>query len=139
MEMNNLTSGSSRVPCSSRTCIRNSDPFLDERLTRWSSVQVEYTSPDETFSHFAKGSSCHYVSFFILRQIHSSLLHSGRIHMLRVAKLREQYWLIHAPSAITKIRSECFQSRRHMSKNRRWQVFPRVLLFLMNRHSVGLV
>ena len=52
------------------------------------------------------------MDFFLLRQIQSSLLHSGRDHML--AKLREQYWPIHAPSAITKIISNCVT--RHMSK-----------------------
>ena len=46
--------------------------------------------------------------------MHSSLLHSGRNRLL--AKLREQYWLIHALSAIRKIISKCVSCRRHMSK-----------------------
>ena len=33
-----------------------------------------------------------------------------------LAKLREQCWLIHAPSAIRKIISKCVTCRRHMSK-----------------------
>ena len=56
MEMNNLTSGNSRVPCSSR--IRNLDPFLDDGLIRVCVRLHKSSSPDETSSHYAKGSSC---------------------------------------------------------------------------------
>ncbi|XP_065939453.1 uncharacterized protein [Magallana gigas] len=56
----------------------------------------------------------HHVSTIILRQIHQELMHSGRNHML--AKLREKYWIIHAPSAIRKLISRCVICRRFKSK-----------------------
>ncbi|XP_062600652.1 uncharacterized protein LOC134262294 [Saccostrea cucullata] len=56
----------------------------------------------------------HHVSTLILNQIHQDLLHSGRNQML--AKLRERYWLIHAPSAIRKVISKCVTCRRQRSK-----------------------
>ncbi|CAC5422997.1 unnamed protein product [Mytilus coruscus] len=52
----------------------------------------------------------HHVSELILRQIHIDLQHSGRNHLL--ARLRENYRLINAPSAVRKLISKCVVCRR---------------------------
>ena len=111
MEMNVLTSGNSRVPSSS--LIRNLDTFLDEGLIRVGG-RLDKSSMPAQMKHLVIFPKDHHVSVLILRQIHSSLLHSGRNPML--ANLREQFWLIHAPSAIRKIISKFVTCRRYMSK-----------------------
>ena len=83
MEMNILTSGNSRVPSSSP--IRNLDPFLDEGLIRVGG-RLDKSNMPVQMKHPVILPKDHHVSVLILRQIHSSLLHSGRNHML--AKLR---------------------------------------------------
>lgn len=53
------------------------------------------------------------VPLLILRQIHQGLEHYGRNHMMAV--LRENYWLVHAASAIRKLVSKCTICRRERS------------------------
>ena len=109
--MNILTSGNSKDLCSRP--IRKLDPFLDERLICVGG-RLDKSSMPTQMIHPVSLPKDHHLSVLIPKQIHSSLLHCGRNHML--AKLREQYWLIHAPSAIRKIISKCVTCRRHMSK-----------------------
>ena len=93
--------------------IRKLDPILDSvgllrvggRLNR-SCMPVESKHPIILPKN-------HHVSLLILRQIHQDLKHSGRNHMMAV--LRENYWLVHAASAIRKLVSKCTICRRERS------------------------
>eukprot|EP00105_Crassostrea_gigas_P034805 XP_019918953.1 PREDICTED: uncharacterized protein LOC105318561 [Crassostrea gigas] len=110
-EINALASGNSHVNRRSR--IRNLDPFLDDGILRVGGRLHQSSIPAE-MKHPIILTKDHHVSTIILRQIHQELMHSGRNHML--AKLREKYWIIHAPSAIRKLISRCVTCRRFKSK-----------------------
>lgn len=87
-----------------RSQIRNLDPFLDDGILRVGGRLHQSSIPAE-MKHTVILPKDHRVSTIILRQIHQELMHSGRKHML--AKLRENYWISHAPSAIRKLISKC--------------------------------
>ncbi|XP_062616110.1 uncharacterized protein LOC134277820 [Saccostrea cucullata] len=106
-EINTLVSGNSSVSHGSR--IRSLDPFLDAGLLRVGGRLHKSSFPQEMKGPVILPKD-HHVSTLILKQIHQDLLHSGKNHML--AKLRERYWLIHAPSAIRKVISKCVTSSR---------------------------
>ena len=79
MEMKILTSGNSRVPISS--AIRNLDPLLDEGLIGVGG-RLDKSSMTAQMKHPVILPKDHHVSVLILSQIHSSLSHSDRNHML---------------------------------------------------------
>ncbi|XP_061163684.1 uncharacterized protein LOC133172867 [Saccostrea echinata] len=110
-EINTLESGNFRVSHGSK--VRSLDPFLDAGLLRVDGRLHKSSFPVE-MKHQVILPKDHHVSTLIIRQIHQDLLHSGRNHML--SKLREKYWLIHAPSAIRKVISKCVTCRRQRSK-----------------------
>ena len=114
--------------------IRKLDPILDSvglvrvggRLNR-SCMPVESKHPIILPKN-------HHVSLLILRQIHQDLKHSGRNHMMAV--LRENYWLVHAASAIRKLVSKCTICRRQRSSvgEQKRASLPADRLTLMSHH-----
>lgn len=110
-EISALASKNSQVNRRSR--IRNLDPFLDDGIVRVGGRLHQSSIPAE-MKHPVILPKDHHVSTIILRQIHQELMHSSRNHML--ARLREKYWIIHAPSAIRKLISRCVTCRRLKSK-----------------------
>ena len=89
--------------------LRKLDPLLDGELIRVGGRLVESKMPENS-KHPIILPKGHHISDLILRHIHVSLQHSGRNHLL--ACLRENYWLINAPSAVRKLISKCVVCRR---------------------------
>jgi hypothetical protein len=70
----------------------------------------ELTMPEEVKHPIILPYKSH-VTDLILKSIHLLVQHSGRNQML--SRLREKYWLIHAPSWIRKLLRKCVACRRH--------------------------
>ncbi|XP_014665117.1 PREDICTED: uncharacterized protein LOC106807320 [Priapulus caudatus] len=107
-EIVSLSSG--QVKKSSK--IRKLDPITDNGLLRVGGRLSQSNMPAES-KHpviLPKNSP---VSDLVLRQIHHDLKHSGRNHML--ARLRQRYWLVNAPSAIRRVIAKCVICRKQRS------------------------
>lgn len=98
---------------SRKSSIRKLDPYLDGGLL-WVGGRLHESSLPAESKHPIILPKGHRLSTLILQNIHHNLKHSGRNHMLSV--LRQNYWLINAPSAIRSIISKCVVCRRQKSQ-----------------------
>jgi len=106
-EIDTLLEGKSHVKDNSY--VQKLDPILDHGVLRVGGRLCDSTMPLESKNPIILPKN-HHVSNLILGQIHIDLKHGGRNHML--ARLRETYWLVNAPSAIRKLLSKCIVCRR---------------------------
>jgi hypothetical protein len=106
-EIDILLTGNSHMKDNS--IIRKLDPIIEHGALRIGGRLCDSTMPLESKNPLILPKN-HHVSNLILGQIHIDLTHGGRNHML--ARLRETYWLVYAPSAIRKLLSTCIVCRR---------------------------
>ena len=90
--------------------IRKLDPILENGVLRVGGRLHKSCMPAES-KHPAILPKGHHLSTLILRKTHEDLKHAGRNHML--STLRQQYWIVNAPSAIRKLLSKCVTCRRY--------------------------
>ena len=85
------------------------DPFVDRGLLRVGGRLNHADIPEESKHPVILPRKSH-VTTLIIRHTHEQLGHAGRGHVL--AKLREQYWIIKANSAVRQLISSCVICRR---------------------------
>ena len=93
-----------------RSCpISRLDPVLDQNVLRVGGRLGRSTQAFES-KHPAIMPAKSHVTDLIIRDVHQSVGHQGRQHVL--ASLREKFWVVHANAAVRRVLSRCLICRR---------------------------
>ena len=106
-----LLKGGKSVKVSSK--IKKLNPYFDSGLIRVGGRISRACMPELTKHPIILPKNCR-VSELIIEEIHRNIGHLGRNSVL--ARLREKYWVINAPTAVRKVLSRCFICRKINSK-----------------------
>ena len=106
-----LLKGGKSVKVSSK--IKKLNPYFDGGLIRVGDHISRACMPELTKHPIILPKNCR-VSELIIEEIHRNIGHLGRNSVL--ARLREKYWVINAPTAVRKVLSRCFICRKIKSK-----------------------
>ena len=108
-EISHLSNPNTNTRVSKKSNIYKLDPFMHQGLLRVGGrLSKSYIQDSMKYPILLPQKS--HVTTLIIQSVHATLAHAGRNHVL--ARLRENYWVIHANAAVRSMISKCVTCRK---------------------------